>query len=198
MIDYAIACKLRDGLLEHHCLSDVHSVPSVDVALRVCHDAGLGTAFIPLAQITRHRSNAQYHMHLAVVDADCAHVNNRLVLNSDKDKSPTHVYALTRLVPLHEYTGSLVEMDLSRLWWAAPSFFQDLSQALAAWSCDNNYGRSHWGEQNRDAFRDAFDQQWHPGHTVLPAIGIPPLKVRFDYIPVLAGQAQPVNTAIAA
>ncbi len=185
-INYTQACKLRDALLEYRSLADFHSVPSAELAVRVCHEAGLATAYIPLANTTRNSRAAKYNMHLAVVDPQR---DDTLRLNSDKEIAATKVYCLTRLVPLTTYAADLVEIDLTKLWWAAPDFFYDMTHALANWTCDQEGGRSHWGDQMRTAFATAFEQQWNTERVVTPAKPVPPTKLRFTYIPALAAPA---------
>jgi hypothetical protein len=181
-LDYTQACSLRDSLLGRHVFADYHSVPSVDAAVDVIQSAGLAAAYIPLAVTSRTAKSPKYEMHLAVVDPQ---PSNLLVLNSDKEIAGTKVYSLTKLVPLINYAADLVQIDLSRLWWAAPSFFSDITRVLADYRCENTGGRSHWGDQYRAAFADAFEQQWTPERVVYPSTEVKPLKVRFTRIPIL-------------
>lgn len=184
-INYTQACALRDSLLGRHAFADYHSLPSADAAVDVIQSAGLAAAYIPLAVTSRNAKSPKYEMHLAVVDPQ---PNNTLILNSGKSQHPTEVYSLTKLVPLTHYAADLVEIDLSRLWWAAPCFFSGITRALADYSCENRGGRAHWGDQRRAAFADAFEQQWTPDRVVYPSTEVKPLKVRFTQIPTLGCQ----------
>jgi len=185
-INYTQACSLRDSMLGRHAFADYHSVPSVDAAVDVIQSAGLAAAYIPLAVTSRTAKSPKYEMHLAVVDPQ---PGNLLVLNSDKEIAGTKVYSLSKLRPMTDYAADLVQIDLSRLWWAAPDFFWSITRALADYSCDNRSGRAHWGDQYRAAFADAFEQQWTPERVVYPSTEVKPLKVRFTQIPIL----DPVN-----
>lgn len=181
MINYTIACKLRDSLLKHSSFSDFHSLPSVDAAVEVIQQAGLAAAYIPLAKTTRTSKSPKYEMHLAVIDPQ-----DTLILNPDQKLPPTLVYALVHLVPSIDYAADLVEMDLSRLWWSAPTFFWSMVGALAP-GCQSNHngGRSGWGHQDREAFRTAFEKHWNAEHTVRPLVPVKPLKLRFSIIPTI-------------
>lgn len=181
-ITYTQACSLRDSMLGRYAFADYHSVPSADAAVNVIQSAGLAAAYIPLAATSRNAKSPKYEMHLAVVDPQ---PGNLLVLNNDKEIAGTKVYSLTKLVPLTSYAADLVEIDLSRLWWAAPDFFWTITHVLADYSCENSGGRSHWGDQMRAAFADAFEQQWTPERVVYPNTEVKPLKVRFTQIPIL-------------
>ena len=182
-LNYTQACSLRDSLLSRRAFADYHSLPSADAAVDVIQSAGLAAAYIPLAATSRNAKSPKYEMHLAVVDPQ---PGNLLVLNSDEKIAGTKVYSLTNLVPLTHYAADLAEIDLSRLWWAAPHFFSDITRVLADYSCDYKGGRSHWGYQLRAAFADAFEQQWPPERVICPSTEVKPLKVRFDQIPILA------------
>jgi hypothetical protein len=186
-ITYTQACSLCAGLTKCHAFADRHSVPSADAAVELIQSAGLSAAYIPLAVTSRNAKSPKYEMHLAVVDPK---PNNMLVLNTEKSQGvPTSVYSLTKLVPLTSYAADLVQMDLSRLWWAMPHFFWDITHVLADYRCDNSSGRSHWGDQDRAAFANAFEQQWTPERVVYPGTPVPMHKVRFSRIPTLAPAA---------
>ena len=182
-IDYTIACKLRDALIEHHDFSDFHSISPADLAVRVIHEAGLHTAYIPLAATTR-KDCRDFGMWLAVVDP-CKH--NYLILSNDAEQ-PTSVYILTQLKPLTCYVGELVACSLTSLWWSAPGFFSDLASILAPdWRQFSNHkgGRSSWGHTDRSAFARAFDQTWTPDRTIEPVKPVPARKLRFTTITTL-------------
>jgi hypothetical protein len=181
-LNYTQACALRYNLLNRHAFADYHSLPSADAAVNVIQSAGLAAAYIPLAATSRNAKSPKYEMHLAVVDPQ---PGSLLVLNGDKEIAGTKVYSLTKLVPLTHYAADLVQIDLSRLWWAAPHFFSDITRVLADYRCENRGGRSHWGDQLRAAFAAAFEQQWGPERVVHPNTEVQPLKVRFDQIPIL-------------
>jgi hypothetical protein len=182
-IDYSIACRLRDSLTEHCAFSDFHSISPADLAVRVIHEAGLHTAYIPLAATTR-KDCRNFDMWLAIVDP---RNHNHLCLSIDANQ-PTKVYALTPLRPMTKYVGELHECCLTKLWWAAPLFFYDLATVLTpGWQqlSDHEGGRSGWGHADRTAFAKAFDQAWTPDHSIEPATTVPVKKLRFATVTTL-------------
>jgi hypothetical protein len=185
MIDYTIATKLKDALLEHHELSDFHSVTPENVATRIIHEAGLSTAYVPLAKTTR-KDCRDFGMYLAVVDRRNK-PHNRAEFSTGPD-SPTKVYSLSELQPMTRYVGQLMTCNLTQLWWAAPGFFGDMASILApSWRCysDHEGGRSGWGAQDRAAMVRAFDEFWTPKTTIEPTVIVPPKKLCFTQITTL-------------
>jgi hypothetical protein len=185
MIDYTIATKLKDALLEHRELSDFHSIAPEIVATRIIHKAGLSTAYVPLAKTTRKDCHV-FDMHLAVVDRR-EKPHGLVEFSTDPDR-PTKVYSLSDLQPMTRYVGELMTCDLAKLWWAAMGFFDDMASILApSWRCysDHEGGRSGWGAQDRAAMARAFDEFWTPRTTIEPTVIVPPKKLRFTRITTL-------------
>jgi hypothetical protein len=184
MIDYEIACTLRDALIADTSLSDFHSVATSTSARKVCAKAGLGIALVPLARTSRNSRTAKYDMHMAVVDK--VQSQETLYLNPQDNKPPTLVYSITKLLPMTDYINDLASMRLNELWWSAPSFFWDLSQALAPWKDRAGNSRSAWGSENRASFLCSFEQRWSKlSEPIGPAVAVPTMKVIFTDIPIL-------------
>jgi hypothetical protein len=172
-INKAKALRLKASLLERHALSDFHSLPRHCLVQEIVHDAGLATAFIPMME--RHKkdhSTAKWRMHLAVVDPG----NSDVCFWWDRLEAIDPAYALIELKPMTDYLGTLDTCNLSSLWWAATGAFFDLADLLAPdWrkahdlieAKDPNAGRSHWGDQYRRAFAQAFDDHWADDSLVL-------------------------------
>ena len=182
-MDYTTARKLRDSLMQHHQLSDFHSISPADLAVRVSHEAGLHTAYIPLAKTAR-KDCRIFEMHLALVDPSPL---NRLDLAS-RGEQPTLVYALVPLKPMTDYLGELHQCCLTQLWWSAPSFFGAVASIIApSWRrySDHERGRSHWGDQDRAAMDRAFGEFWTPQSSIEPTAPVPPGRVAFANIPTL-------------
>lgn len=174
-ISHQTAVKLRDALLECHELSDWHSVPSYESACSVTHAAGLGTALIPIARGKQCRTNSKYDLFLAVVEPHL-----RLGLQDQP-----RVYASCQLVPITSYLGDLANCNLRTPWWAAPQFFCAVSQCLAPYVITHAGGRSHWGEQSRAAFADAFDARWSdPELTIHPQEIISSQRIPYRFSPI--------------
>lgn len=186
-IVYSTACALKKALLEHHSLSDVHDLPSFDLAQRVIHEAGLATAIIPLVSAKK-----AWSLHLAVVDPG----EQELRLLPSGGRAAECVYALIQLFPMSDFVSELTTCDLSRPWWAAPLTFTTLADLIAPhWKdhCTYRGGRSHWGDQRRTAFAKAFEEYWpdpkansSPGtgcFSLQPSLEIPAHWLRFFVIP---------------
>lgn len=190
-VNKATALLLRDALLGDRRLSDYHELPSVEDAIAVAHHAGLATGYVPLLWPSRHSVNRRCEIYLAVFDLQCVDINGKHFEQleyqlSTNPGAPTRVHSLTRLHPFTDYLGELVSCDLSRLWWAAPTFFTDLSRALAPWSSPHDGGRSHWGAQDRHAFSAAFDERWRDwdDFCLTPGVIVSPMRLCFDTIPI--------------
>jgi len=171
-INKAKALKLKNSLLEHHSLSDFHSLPRVDLVQRIVHDAGLATAFIPMMErYKKDHSTAKWRMHLAVVDPG----NNDVCFWWDRLEAIDPAYALIELRPMTDYVGTLDTCNLSSLWWSAMGAGHELASLLAPdWRKVRDQmrdkgpdGRAHWGTQFRGAFAQAFDDHWADDSLVL-------------------------------
>lgn len=185
MIDYTIATKLKDALLEHHELSDFHSITPEIVATRIIHEAGLSTAYVPLAKTTR-KDCRDFDMHLAVVDRR-EKPHGLVEFSTDPDR-PTKIYSLSELQPMTRYVGELMTCTLTELWWSAPDFFYAIASIIApSWRAHPRHegGRSGWGAQDRAAMARAFDEFWTPRTTIEPTVIVPPKKLRFTQITTL-------------
>jgi hypothetical protein len=184
-MDYTIASSLKNALLEHREFSEFHSISPADSAISVIHEAGLSTAFVPLAKNTR-KDCREWHMHLAIVNRR-NRPHNSIALSSDAG-NPSLVYALTTLRPMSDYVGELSDCCLTRLWWAAPDFFYSIASIIApgwrAHSC-NDGGRSGWGAQDRAAMDKAFTDFWTPESSIQPTVAIPVKRLRFTHITTL-------------
>jgi hypothetical protein len=183
MIDYSIALKLHNSLAKYHQLSDFHSVSPADLAVRVIHEAGLHTAYIPLAKTSR-KDCRDFVMHLAVVDP----MRHNLLSLSFKDTVPTKVYALVALRPMTDYVGDLFDCCLTKLWWSAPEFFHAMASIIApSWGAysEKEGGRSGWGAQDRAAMSKGFAEFWTPETSVKPMVPVPPKRLRFTTITTL-------------
>jgi hypothetical protein len=198
-INKTMALKLKTSLLEHCSLSDFHSLPRVDLVQTIVHDAGLATAFIPMMErYKKDHSTAKWRMHLAVVDPG----NNDVWFWWDREEPPGPAYAFIELRPMTDYVGTLDTCNLSSLWWSAMGAFHDLASLLAPdWrkvhtqieAKDPNAGRSHWGDQSRRAFAQAFDNHWADDSLVLrPKVMADRRLLRFTSAP----RINPPTTAV--
>jgi hypothetical protein len=184
-MDYTIASSLKDGLIEHHELSDFHSISPADLAVRVIHEAGLSTAFVPIAKNTR-KDCREWQMHLAVVTRR-NHPHNSIALSTDPD-NPSLVYALTPLSPMSDYVGELSNCTLTELWWSAPEFFYAIANIIApSWRAHPRHegGRSGWGAQDRAAMAQGFKDFWTPESLIKPTVPVPAKRLRFTHITTL-------------
>lgn len=189
----ANALKLKASILEHHSLSDVHDLPSFDLAQRIVHEAGLASVILPL------KYRKDWGLHLGI--ADISDHDFRAV--RDADFPSEHLYALIRLQPMTDFVGDLVGCDLSRPWWAAPLTFNSLADLLApGWKshCSLRGGRSTWGAQRRAAFEKAFDERWSafPDLSLEPLITLLPGRVRFASVPRTSSLLVPALAGAAA
>jgi hypothetical protein len=189
-INKAQATKLKASLLEHRSLSDFHSLPRVDLVQTIVHDAGLATASIPMMErYKKDHSAAKWRMHLAVVDPG----EQDACFWYDRAEAIDPAYALIELRPMTDYVGTLDTCNLSNLWWSAMGAFHDLASLLAPdWrkayvrieAKEPNAGRSHWGDQYRRAFVQAFDDHWADDSLVLrPTIKADKRLLRFSTAP---------------
>lgn len=192
------AQALKDNLLRYPELSDYHELASFQLACQVVHDSGLGTALIPLAKagMTRRNPVCGWSLYLAIVDP-----GESLRVETDHLQPSTLVYALTEIRPITDYVGQLVTCDLSHPWWAAPTFFSNVSTLLAPYVADLKGGRSHWGTQQRAAFADAFEKRWNEegfAETLLPSVPIRPVRARYQHVPIITSSAAISDHGLAA
>lgn len=175
-INKTTALKLKASLLEHRTLSEVHSLPAFDLVQQIVHDAGLQTALIPLSRQTKgDHSRRDWELHLLVLEPSG---------EPSFDAETETCYAAIPLKPVTDYAGDLVEIDLSRPWWAAPNAFGRLADVLApGWICCPQDGRASWGQQRRQAFAKGFDLHWACTEAVEPARTIDLKRTRFTTLP---------------
>lgn len=190
MIDYTIAKKLHDQLMERHAFSEYHSLGSYDAAVEVAHAAGLATALVPLAKSDIRRGvTPKMELHLALIDPvepRIPGVHPGFSLEHDESRPATLVYSLSLLRPATDYLGELVEANLTNPWWAVDGFFSGITRAVVntIYATGLEGGRSHWGHQRRSAFHEAFEERWLAGGEpaaleLAPAVEIPRKRVRF-------------------
>jgi hypothetical protein len=185
-ITKAKAILLKDALLEHRSLSDVHNLTSFDLVQRIIHDSYLASALIPLTNSPKKdHSSAKWTMHLAVIDPGDS---DWLAFNGPQEPGEP-AYALIELQPMTAYVGSLESCDLTKPWWAAAPAFGELARLLAPGyrqRCSLTGGRASWGAQQRAAFSEAFDERWADDSLELePTVIVDPRKVRFGSMPRL-------------
>lgn len=172
----ATALKLKNSLLEHRSLSEFHALPAFDLVQQIVHDAGLQTALIPLSrQAKGGHSRRSWELHLLVLEPSA---------EPSFDAETEAYYAAIPLRPVTDYLGELVEVDLSRPWWAARDAFWRLADVLAPnWCCDPQGGRASWGHQQRQAFAKEFDLYWAHFETIKPALTVDNKRARFTTLP---------------
>lgn len=175
-MDKATALKLKNSLLEHRALSEVHSLPAFDLVQQIVHDAGLQTALIPLSrQAKGDHSKRDWELNLLVLEPSA---------EPSFDAETDTCYAAIPLKPVTVYVGDLVEVDLVRPWWATPNAFVRLADVLALnWCCVLQGGRASWGHQRRQAFAREFDRYWAQFEAIEPALAIDLKRARFTTLP---------------
>ena len=176
MLTKATALKLKNSLLEHHGLSDYHALPGFDLVQQIVHDAGLQTALIPLSRQNKgDHSRRSWELHLLVLEPSA---------EPSFDAETEAYYAAIPLRPVTDYLGELVNVDLSRPWWAARDAFWRLADVLApSWCCNPQGGRASWGHQQRQAFAKEFDLYWAYFEAIAPALTIDTKRSRFTNVP---------------